>query len=103
MIDKYTVLIGGQGTGKSTVAKLFSLFTWLEKALVHLEERLACDPQDDGAYYLKGALFWKQGNWKLAIENYLKATEINPESPARQAYEMVMEIINFSNPDLYNP
>ena len=75
----------------------------LEKALVHLEERLACDPQDDGAYYLKGALFWKQGNWKLAIENYLKATEINPEGPARQAYEMVMEIINFSNPDLYNP
>ncbi|MDM8269471.1 tetratricopeptide repeat protein [Barnesiella viscericola] len=75
----------------------------LEKALVHLEERLAYDPQDDGAYYLKGSLFWKQGNWKLAIENYLKATEINPESPARQAYEMVMEIINFSNPDLYNP
>lgn len=34
LIDKYTVLIGGQGTGKSTVAKLFSLFTWLEKALV---------------------------------------------------------------------
>lgn len=33
-INKYTVLIGDQGTGKSTVAKLFSLFTWLEKALI---------------------------------------------------------------------
>lgn len=33
-IDKYTVLIGDQGTGKSTIAKLFSLFTWLEKALI---------------------------------------------------------------------
>lgn len=75
----------------------------LEQALVLLDERLAGNAQDDAAYYLKGTLFWKQGNWKMAIENYLKATEINPESPARQAYEMVMEIINFSNPDLYNP
>ncbi len=75
----------------------------LEQALVHLEERLACDLHDDAAYYLKGSLFWKQGDWKKAIENFLKAVEINPESPARQAYEMVMEIINFSNPDLYNP
>lgn len=33
-INKYTVLIGDQGTGKSTIAKLFSLFTWLEKALI---------------------------------------------------------------------
>lgn len=75
----------------------------LERALGHLEERLSCNPQDDEAYYYKGSLFWKQGNWKMAIENYLKATEINPDSPAQQAYEMVMEIINFSNPDLYNP
>ena len=55
------------------------------------------------AYYLKGRVFWKQGNWKHTIENYLKAIEINPNSPAKQAYEMVMDIINFSNPDLYNP
>ena len=34
VFDKYTVLIGKQGSGKSTIAKLFSLFTWLEKSLV---------------------------------------------------------------------
>jgi predicted ATPase len=33
-IKKVTVLIGDQGSGKSTVAKLVSTFTWLEKALV---------------------------------------------------------------------
>ena len=33
-IGKYTVFIGNQGTGKSTIAKLYSLFTWLEKALI---------------------------------------------------------------------
>lgn len=31
---KCTLLIGEQGTGKSTIAKLFSLFTWLEKGLL---------------------------------------------------------------------
>lgn len=33
-INKVTVFIGNQGTGKSTVAKLISTFTWIEKALV---------------------------------------------------------------------
>lgn len=30
--SKLTLFIGGQGTGKTTVAKLFSLCSWLEKA-----------------------------------------------------------------------
>ena len=33
-VNKLTVFIGGQGSGKSTVAKLISTFTWMEKALV---------------------------------------------------------------------
>ena len=32
-IKKVTVFIGNQGSGKSTVAKLISTFTWIEKAL----------------------------------------------------------------------
>ena len=32
-ISKLTVFIGNQGSGKSTVAKLISTFTWLEKSL----------------------------------------------------------------------
>lgn len=31
---KCTLLIGEQGAGKSTIAKLYSLFTWLEKGLL---------------------------------------------------------------------
>ncbi len=75
----------------------------LNEALACIDQCLAENPHDDTAYYAKGIVYWKQGNWKLTIENYLKAVEINPTSPAKQAYEMVMEIINFSNPDLYNP
>jgi predicted ATPase len=33
-VNKVTVFIGNQGSGKSTVAKLISTFTWIEKALV---------------------------------------------------------------------
>ena len=33
-IKKVTVLIGDQGSGKSTVAKLISVFSWLEKNIV---------------------------------------------------------------------
>jgi predicted ATPase len=33
-IKKVTVFIGNQGSGKSTVAKLFSILSWIEKALV---------------------------------------------------------------------
>ncbi len=36
-IRKVTVFIGNQGSGKSTVAKLISVFTWMEKAL-HRED-----------------------------------------------------------------
>lgn len=32
-IKKVTILIGNQGSGKSTVAKLISTFSWIEKAL----------------------------------------------------------------------
>jgi predicted ATPase len=33
-LKKVTVFIGNQGSGKSTMAKLVSTFTWIEKALV---------------------------------------------------------------------
>lgn len=32
--EKVTIIIGDQGTGKSCIAKLFSLFKWLEKTLL---------------------------------------------------------------------
>lgn len=34
--DKVTVFCGPQGSGKSTVAKLFSTLSWVEKALFRL-------------------------------------------------------------------
>lgn len=68
-IKKVTVFIGNQGSGKSTVAKLISTFTWIEKALVR------------GDYTKK----WFEQKNRLKnqflnyhrLENYLKINGVN--------------------------
>ena len=57
---------------------------------------------DDTLYYLQGNAWRKKGNWQMAINNYLEALAINPESPARQALEIANEILDFYNKDMYN-
>ena len=57
---------------------------------------------NDEPYYLLGNAYRKQGNWQLALNNYLEAMERNPESPAAQAHKMAMDILNFYNKDMYN-
>lgn len=75
----------------------------LEKAKDRLTAYLEENVKDDEAYYLLGNICRKQADWKNAIHYYLSAVEINPDSPAGEAHRAVMEILNFSNPDLYNP
>ncbi len=60
-------------------------------------------PTKDMMLYEKGNAYRKQGQWDEAINCYLEAMEINPESPAATAYEMLMNILNFYNKDAYNP
>ncbi len=75
----------------------------VEQAIGKLKRLLQEDfPQKDEAYYLLGNAFRKQGDWQQALNNYCYATEINPESPARNARQMVMDILNFYNKDMYN-
>ncbi len=57
---------------------------------------------DDGLFYLLGNAWRKKGNWQLAMNNYLEAVHMNPESPAKQALEMANEILAFYNKDMYN-
>ena len=56
----------------------------------------------DRAYYLLGNAFRKKGDWQGAINNYLEAMAINPDSPARNAYTIANEILDFYNKDMYN-
>ena len=75
----------------------------LDKAIQQLSEYIQSDTTcDDEPYYLLGNAYRKQGNWQLALNNYLEAMERNPESPAVQAHQMMMDILNFYNKDMYN-
>ncbi len=56
----------------------------------------------DELYYLKGNAYRKEGNWQMALNNYLEAIDLNPESPAVHAREMIMNILEFYNKDMYN-
>ena len=74
----------------------------LDTAIEALSQYILADPMNDEAYYLLGNAYRKQGNWQMALNNYLEAMERNPESPATHAHRMVMDILNFYNKDMYN-
>ena len=57
---------------------------------------------DDELFYLLGNAWRKKGNWQMAMNNYLEAININPDSPAKQALNIANEILAFYNKDMYN-
>ncbi|MEO0041278.1 MAG: hypothetical protein RL329_726 [Bacteroidota bacterium] len=80
-IKKVTVFIGNQGSGKSSVAKLFSTLTWIEKALVrgdfkekdlviHNRFKKHCDHQNIGHYLTEETLIEYEG--KAYALKYIK-------------------------------
>lgn len=56
----------------------------------------------DYAFYLRGNAYSKAGDWRLAIDNYSRAIEINPQSPAVEARRAVMDILEFYNKEMFN-
>ena len=73
-----------------------------DEAIQLLNEHLAAQPSDDQAWYLRGKAYYKKGEIRLALNDYLEAIARNPESPAQQAYNMAIRILNFYNKDMYN-
>ena len=73
-----------------------------QKALSLLNEHLANHPEDQ-AWFLKGNAYRKLGETRLALNSYLEAIAINPDSPAQSAYNMMIRILDFRDSNLYNP
>lgn len=74
-----------------------------ERAIAEAEKYISTSTEDlDFAYYILGNAYRKMGDWQGAINNYLEAIDINPQSPAKQAYDMANDILNFFNKDMYN-
>lgn len=75
-----------------------------DQALQLIEEILQTDSflSKDHAYYLRGNAYRKLGNWQQALNNYQHAIDLNPQSPAREARKMVLDILNFYHKDMFN-
>ena len=58
---------------------------------------------DSRDYYKQGKECRKRGNFGEAINCYIKAIELDPDSPAVEAKAMLEDILNFYNKDAYNP
>lgn len=54
-------------------------------------------------YYKLGNEYRRRGDWKHAIDNYLEAIELDPQSPAVEAKQIIDDILNFYCKDIYNP
>ena len=54
-------------------------------------------------YYQQGNTYRKQSLWHEAINSYTKAIELDPDSPAVAARDMLNDIMNFYCKDMYNP
>lgn len=74
----------------------------IEEAIRLLDEYLTQNKDSDEAWYLRGNAFRKRGDTRLALNSYLEAIAINPDSPAQEAYKMMIKILDFYNKDMYN-
>lgn len=54
-------------------------------------------------FYVIGNDFRRQGNWQEALNNYIEAIKLDPDSPAVEAKRMLDEILGFYCKDMYNP
>ena len=54
-------------------------------------------------WYKEGNLHRRHQNWQEALDCYRKAIELDEASPAVHARQMLLDILEFYNKDMYNP
>ena len=59
-------------------------------------------PARGEAYYLRGNAYRKQADWQQALNDYQRAADLNPDSPAVSARRALLDILEFYNKDMYN-
>lgn len=76
-----------------------------EKAIEARKIFKSIETEDSAVYYFtKGVLEQKFQNWGEAINAFTKVLEIDPNnSDARNNLHMVRNILNFWNPEMFNP
>lgn len=78
---------------------------WRTDNLITRLRNLICssDAPSDQLYYQLGNAYRKRGDFSEALNCYLEAMALNPDSPAVEAHRMLTDIIEFYHKDYYNP
>lgn len=75
----------------------------LPQALSELDALIAAVPGDARLYFLRGKVNWRLDRRSAAITDYEHAVAIDPDSEAAPALALARDIMDFFNPDLFNP
>lgn len=76
----------------------------IEQEIERLNGLISSAPSpSDQLYYLLGNAYRKLGDFAQAMNCYLEAMAVNPDSPAKEAHRMLADIIEFYHKDYYNP
>ena len=73
------------------------------EAILSLTQYISFHPDDDEALTIRGLRYWSLNKRKEAINDYLAAIKINPESRAKMALRFAYSILDYYNKDLLNP
>lgn len=73
------------------------------EAIRLLDDMIGAEPQKAQWRFLRGKAYWRLGDKGKAISDYEHASQLDPSSPATQALEMARQIMDFFNPDIFNP
>lgn len=66
-------------------------------------QALSGDLTDAAALYRRGQLNLQLGRLGAALSDFNRAAALDPASPAGAAAQGVRNVLNFCDPDLYNP
>jgi len=75
----------------------------LNEALAAIDSAVTASPEVARFHYLRGKILWRLGRRTEAMSAYLEAEALDPSSPAAEALRHANDIMEFMNPDLYNP
>lgn len=75
-----------------------------DRAIAVISDFIAANPDSADAYVMRGLKHFGRGAHALAINDFLKALEIQPDSiAAKTALDSANSILDFYNKDLFNP
>ena len=56
------------------------MFGKVEEAIEFYDKSIELDSENDGYFYDRGEFYESEGNYEMALKDYKKARELNPEN-----------------------